>query len=60
MIKNIIFDIGNVLTDFGWEAFFDSFGFSEDVLKRLAKATVQSESWHRPVLESDIERTPIV
>lgn len=45
MIKNIIFDIGNVLTDFGWEAFFDSFGFSKEVQKRLADATVKSENW---------------
>lgn len=67
MIKNIIFDIGNVLTDFGWEAFFDSFGFSEDVLKRLAKATVQSESWQEydrgkmsdeEILNSFIENDP--
>ena len=27
MIKNIIFDIGNVLTVFGWEDYFSSFGF---------------------------------
>ena len=67
MIKNIIFDIGNVLTDFGWEAFFDSFGFSEDILKRLAKATVLSESWQEydrgkmsdeEILNSFIENDP--
>ena len=67
MIKNIIFDIGNVLTVFGWEDYFSSFGFSEDVLKRLAKATVLSESWQEydrgkmsdeEILNSFIENDP--
>ena len=67
MIKNIIFDIGNVLTVFGWEDYFASFGFSEDVLKRLAKATVLSESWQEydrgkmsdeEILNSFIENDP--
>ena len=67
MIKNIIFDIGNVLTVFGWEDYFSSFGFSEDILKRLAKATVLSESWQEydrgkmsdeEILNSFIENDP--
>lgn len=45
MIKNIIFDIGNVLTDFRWQEFFAGFGYEDEVLKRLAKATVGSALW---------------
>lgn len=45
MIKTVIFDIGNVLVDFSWEPFFKSFGFSDEVLTRLAKATVDDPDW---------------
>lgn len=45
MIKTIIFDIGNVLTGFEWEAFFQRFGYSEEILERIAKATVGSDIW---------------
>ena len=46
MIKTVIFDIGNVLTDFAWEPFFRKFGFSEEIFERVAKATVKSLEWH--------------
>ena len=46
MIKTIIFDIGNVLADFAWEPFFRSFGFSEEVFQKVAKATVKSNVWN--------------
>ncbi|MCH5274762.1 MAG: HAD family phosphatase [Lachnospiraceae bacterium] len=45
MIKTVIFDIGNVLTEFCWSKYFEVFGYSEEILKRLAKATVLSEDW---------------
>ena len=45
MIKNIVFDIGNVLAAFQWEVHFRQFGYPEDILKRLAKATVLSGMW---------------
>lgn len=45
MIRNIIFDIGNVLADFSWQRFFASFGFTEEILGRLARATVKSPVW---------------
>ncbi|WP_310604944.1 HAD family hydrolase [Anaerosporobacter sp.] len=44
-IKNIIFDIGNVLMAFCWEKHFRSFGFSEDIFQKVAKATVLSPTW---------------
>lgn len=45
MIKTVIFDIGNVLAGFAWEAYFRSFGYPEEIYQRLAKATVGSCSW---------------
>ena len=45
MIKNIIFDIGNVLADFCWEEFFGSFGFAKEKHERIIKATVLSNEW---------------
>ena len=46
MIRNIIFDIGNVLAGFVWEEFFRSFGFSDEVFEKLADATVRSDFWN--------------
>ncbi|MBQ8822751.1 MAG: HAD family phosphatase [Lachnospiraceae bacterium] len=46
MIKNIIFDIGNVLCAFRWREYFQEFGYSEEVLERLAKATALNEDWN--------------
>lgn len=45
MIKTVIFDIGNVLAGFEWKAYFQRFGYSEEVLSRIAKATVESSVW---------------
>lgn len=45
MIRNIIFDIGNVLTDFRWRDFLRDKGFSEDMIARIAKASVQNVLW---------------
>ncbi len=46
MIKNIVFDIGNVLAGFVWEKFFRSFGYSEEIFEKLADATVRSPFWN--------------
>ncbi len=45
MIRTIIFDIGNVLAAFDWHTFFKEQGFGEEMIKRLANATVKSEDW---------------
>lgn len=45
MIRNIIFDIGNVLTDFRWKAFLEDKGFAGEVLERIANASVLSPAW---------------
>lgn len=46
MIKNIIFDIGNVLADFRWREFLQDKGFHGELLERIANATVLSKEWH--------------
>lgn len=56
MIKNIVFDIGNVLTYYTWESHIHSFGFSEAVRERVIRATVKSEAWNefdRGVLDDE-------
>lgn len=45
MIKNIIFDIGNVLAGFFWKEFYVGLGYQGEVLERLAAATVKSPLW---------------
>ncbi|MBO6007049.1 MAG: HAD family phosphatase, partial [Lachnospiraceae bacterium] len=46
MIKNIVFDVGNVLTDFRWKGFLEDKGHDEAMIKRIEKATVDSPYWH--------------
>lgn len=46
MIKNIVFDIGNVLAGFVWEEFYHSFGYPEEIFEKLADATVRSPFWN--------------
>lgn len=43
--KNIIFDIGNVLVDFSWEKHYRDCGFDDQMVERLAQATVYSSDW---------------
>lgn len=45
MIKNIIFDIGNVLCDFRWKEFLQDKGFEEVMIDRIAKASVLTPLW---------------
>lgn len=73
MIKNIVFDIGNVLVDYRWRAFFKEFGYSEEINERLAKATTLSEAWneydrgvlteeeiHQRFIDNDPELEPVI
>ena len=46
MIKNVVFDIGNVLAGFTWEKFYHSFGYSEEIFEKLANATVRNPFWN--------------
>ena len=45
MIRNVILDVGNVLVDYCWKKHLNSFGFSEEIAKRVAAATALSEDW---------------
>ena len=46
MINTVIFDIGNVLTDFRWKDFIDGFPYSEEVKERVGKAAMDSPAWN--------------
>ena len=62
MIKNIVFDIGNVLTYYTWEKHLRSFGFPEEIYERVLNATVKNPAWNefdRGVL-SDEEVTALL
>lgn len=45
MIRNIIFDIGNVLVEWRWREYYESLHLGPDVTERLARATVLSPLW---------------
>lgn len=46
MIRNIVFDIGNVLVDFCWQDHIAGYGFREETAKRLGKAMMLSPVWN--------------
>jgi putative hydrolase of the HAD superfamily len=45
VIKNIVFDIGNVLAGFTWQDYLAGFGFPKETQERLAACTVQGPLW---------------
>lgn len=46
MIKNIVFDIGNVCVDFCYRDFFERFGFPEEITRRICRATTENKAWN--------------
>ncbi len=46
MIRNIVFDIGNVLVAFRWREYFAEFGYSKEIYDRLCKATAMNPIWN--------------
>lgn len=46
MIRNIIFDIGNVLIDFCWREHIRSKGFQGETAERIGKAMMLSPVWN--------------
>lgn len=67
MIKNIIFDMGNVLVDFCWEEDFHKKGLEGEVFERVADATTRNYDWneldlanlsHEEIIEKFIENDP--
>jgi len=45
MIKNIVFDIGNVLANFRWKEYMQDKGFDEAMIRRIAAASVYTPYW---------------
>ncbi len=45
MIKNVVFDIGNVLADFRWKEYMFEKGLDEEMIKRIARASVMTPYW---------------
>lgn len=45
MIKNVIFDIGGVLTNLTFRKKLKSFGYSEEITARLARASCMNPVW---------------
>lgn len=45
MITTIIFDIGNVLADFTWREHFAGFGYDDEMVERIGRATVMNQAW---------------
>lgn len=45
-IKNVIFDVGNVLVDYDWKTYLKGFHFPEEEEKKLAKEIFQSDIWN--------------
>lgn len=46
MIKNLIFDIGNVLVDYNWRGFLKAQGFETEMVERFGKAAPLSKEWN--------------
>lgn len=45
MIKNIIFDVGQVLVDFRWRDYMEELGFPDETAKLLGRELVQAPIW---------------
>ena len=46
MIKNIVFDVGDVLVDFGYRRYMRDLGFDEETVDFLSENMVVTEFWH--------------
>ena len=44
-IKNVVFDIGEVLVKFNWREYLKSFGFSKETEEDLGQIIFQSAVW---------------
>lgn len=47
MIKNIVFDIGDVLVEFHWKRTMQEHGFSEAAISAFGKDMIMSEDWNQ-------------
>ena len=55
-IRNVVFDIGNVLADYRWYGFLQDKGFSPEMIDRIARCSTLHPAWNefdRGVLSSE-------
>lgn len=45
-VKNIIFDVGQVLVKYDWEGYLDSFGFPKEERRVIAEKVFLSQEWN--------------
>ena len=45
-IRNIVFDVGNVLVTYDWQSYLKSFGFGEEEYKAVSEAVFLSDVWN--------------
>ena len=45
-IETIIFDVGNVLVNYDWKSYLDSFPYTSQVKEQIGKAVFESEIWN--------------
>ena len=58
-IKNVVFDVGNVLIDFCWERHCRRLGYTEDIIQSFGKQMVSSDCWDR-LDEGTMEETEAI
>ena len=67
MINTVIFDMGNVLVNFRWEALYKEMGLTGERFERMADATVRDPVWNQfdlgiwtdeMIREAFVERAP--
>ena len=46
MIRNIVFDVGNVLVEYSWERMLQALHITGEAYDAVAKATVLSPMWN--------------
>lgn len=46
MIRNVVFDIGNVLIRYDWKSALEQFPYSEETKEKLARAVFLSKTWN--------------
>jgi epoxide hydrolase-like predicted phosphatase len=44
-IDTVVFDIGNVLTNFAWDQFLENKGYDKEMVERMGRASVYSKDW---------------
>lgn len=46
VMKNVIFDVGNVLVDFAWPKYLESFGYPKEKYEKIADAVFRNPVWN--------------